>query len=314
MIFSKKTIQTILACLLTVLTISSCEKYKGNTEVPAYLHVDRIIVGPQAQNAPSTEPGFYTSIIDAAQIVCYFKGDEAETTLGVFQLPITAPVLHHGNIEYIKVVPVIKQNGQSGTRIAYPFFQTIRLDNVVTAADSVTNLGKFSATDSTWTLTAHYLPLDQMNVLMQDYFEPTSFSTNFDSTFIWVKDSASAACTGKGFGMLTIPDSVSIATFSILTNLTPQTGQVLYLEMDYQTDLELYINLMGFRNGSGGTASSVPVMCLVPNQKWQKIYINLGRAWSVYNYNTPITVFFQLANPNHTGGSVRIDNVKIITL
>jgi hypothetical protein len=313
MIFLKKTIQTILATLLTTLLFSACEKFKGNVEVPAYLHVDRIEVGPQTQLAPSPETGFYTSVIDAAQLICYFEGDASETDLGVYQLPITAPVLYHGTIKYVKVVPVVKQNGMASTRIAYPFYQTLRFDNVKTVADSVTNLGKYNAEKNEWILTAHYYPLSQMNVLVEDYFEPTNFSTNFDSCLTWVRDSATAACTGKGFGMVTVPDSVTIQTFSITTNLFPKTGQYLYLEMDYQTDLDLYINLLGFRVSSDGSASSVSVMCLVPNTDWQKIYINLGRAWGQFNYNTPITIFFQAANSRKTGGTIRIDNVKVLT-
>ena len=314
MIFFKKNIQPILACLLMALAFSSCEKFKGDVRIPAYLHLDRITVGPQAQLAPSPEPGFYTSIIDAAQIICYFEGDESETNLGVFQLPFTAPILRHGTIKYIKVVPVVKQNGQASTRIAYPFYQTITLNNIVVAADSVTNLGQFVEADSAWSLTAHYVPLSNMTVLVEDYFEPTSFSTNFDTNLVWVRDSASAACTGKGFGMLSIPDSVNVANFAVLTSLRPKVGQVLYLEMDYQTDFDLYVNIIGFRVNSEGNASTVPVMCLVPNSSWQKIYINLGRAWSVLNWNTPLTLLFQAANAQGKNGTVRIDNVKVIAL
>jgi hypothetical protein len=87
---------------------------------------------------------------------------------------------------------------------------------------------------------------------------------------------------------------------------------VLYLEMDYQTDLDLYVNMLGFAYSSSGSASSKPIMTLLPNNRWQKIYINLGRTWGQYHYNTPIRLFFQAANPNKTGGKVKIDNVKIV--
>lgn len=312
MIFLKKTAQTILACLVTILLFSACEKFQGDVRVPAYLHLDRIVVGPQTQMAPSPEPGFYTSTIDAAQVICYFQGDAAETNLGVYQLPFTAPILHHGPIQYVKIVPVVKQNGMSSTRIAYPYYQTIQLDNITTAPDSVTNLGKYIEADSQWVLTAHYFPLSNMNVLIEDYFEPTSFSTNFDTNLTWVHDSASAACTGKGFGMLVVPDTVQVSNFTVLTSLNPRVGQYLYLEMDYQTDLDLDVNILGFRVNSEGSATTVPVMRLIPNTRWQKIYINLGRAWSNLNYNTPITLFFQAVNLSGTGGTVRIDNVKVI--
>ena len=308
--FKKKNTKILLACLLATLVFSACEKFKGDVEVPAFLHLDRIDIVPQPQNAPSSEPGFYSSIVDAAQLICYFDGDDAETNLGVYQLPFTVPILHHGPVEYIKVVPVIKQNGISGTRISYPFFQTIQIDDVLVAKDSITNFGTLN--NGQWTLNAHYIPRRQMDILMEDYFEPTSFSTNFDSCITWVRDEPENACSGQGYGLLEVPDSVTTSTFSINIDLNPKTGQVLYLEMDYQTDLDLYVNMLGFAYSSSGSASSKPIMTLLPNNRWQKIYINLGRTWGQYNYNTPIRLFFQAANPYKTGGKVKIDNVKIV--
>ena len=273
--FKKKNTKILLACLLATLVFSACEKFKGDVEVPAFLHLDRIDIVPQPQNAPSSEPGFYSSIVDAAQLICYYDGDDAETNLGVYQLPFTVPILHHGPIEYIKVVPVIKQNGISGTRISYPFFQTIQIDDVLVAKDSITNFGTLN--NGQWTLNAHYIPRRQMDILMEDYFEPTSFSTNFDSCITWVRDEPENACSGQGYGLLEVPDSVTTSTFSINIDLNPKTGQVLYLEMDYQTDLDLYVNMLGFAYSSSGSASSKPIMTLLPNNRWQKIYINLGR-------------------------------------
>lgn len=311
---AKNSLYIVLASLLAVTAVCSCNKFKGDVEVPAWLHLDRIDIVPQAQNAPSVEPGFYTSIVDAVQLTCWFEGDEAETNLGVFQLPFTAPVLRHGTAKYLRVVPVVKQNGIAGTRIAYPYYRIIQLDNVKFAADSVTNLGRFDSQASQWYLQGNYYSREYMEILSEDYFEPTSFSINFDSVLTWMRNDPENACTGQGYGLIEVPDSVTVATFSITSNFSPDKTKYLYLEMEYKTELELYINMMGFKNSSSGTASSNSVMDLYPNSSWQKIYINLGRTWSQFNYNTPITIFFQVANPDHKGGRVMLDNVKIITI
>jgi len=314
MIFSNNTYKIILACLLATTIFGSCQKFQGDVQTPSYLHLDRIDITPQAQNAPSSETGFYTSIVDAAQIICYFEGDDAEQNLGVFQLPFTVPLLHHGPIQYIKVVPVIKQNGVSSTRIAYPFFQPIQYDDITVAADSVTNLGTFDTLRQQWCATSHYLSRRQMTIHLEDYFEPTSFATNFDSILTWVRDDPQEARSGKGYGLVQVPDSVTATTFSYVAEVAPTTGSVLYLEMDYQTDLDLYVNMLGFAVTSSGNISSKPIMCLVPNTQWQKIYINLGRTWGQFNYNTPIRIYFQVANPYKKGGHVKIDNAKILSL
>ena len=311
---AKNSLYIVLACLLTAGAVCSCNKFKGDVEIPAYLHLDRIDIVPQAQNAPSVEPGFYTSIVDAVQLVCWFEGDESETNLGVYQLPFTVPVLRHGTAKYLRVVPVVKQNGIAGSRIAYPYYQIIQLNDVRLAADSVTHLGRFNSQTNQWTLQGHYYSRDYIEILSEDYFEPTSFSINFDSTLTWMRNDPENACTGQGYGLLEVPGSVTVATFSITASFSPASTKILYLEMDYKTELDLYINMMGFEVSSSGVASSNSVMNLYPNSQWQKIYINLGRTWSQFNYNTPITIFFQVANPDHKGGRVMLDNVKVITI
>ncbi len=309
---------TFLLAAIAGLAVSvaavSCNKFKGDVEVPAYLHLDRIDIVPQAQNAPSVEPGFYTSIIDAVQLICWFEGDEAETTLGVFQLPCTVPVLKHGKAAYVRVVPVVKQDGIAGTRIAYPYYQTITLNDVRLAPDSVTNLGRYDSANEQWYLQGHYFTREHIEVLCEDYFEPTSFTTNFDSTVTWVRNDPENACSGQGYALFDPADSLTVATLTLNTVFSPAATKILYLEMDYKTDMDLYIVMLGHTVSNSSTASTKSVMTLYPNSKWQKIYINLGRTWSQFNYNTPIRIFFQTANPDHKEGKVMLDNVKVITI
>ena len=310
----KNIVYLALAGLLLTVTTVSCNKFKGDVEVPAYLHLDRVDIVPQAQNAPSVEAGFYTHIIDAVQLVCWFEGDGAETNLGVFQLPFTVPVLRHGVAKYLRVVPVVKQNGIAGSRIAYPYYQTIELNDIKLAADSVTQLGRFDSSKNQWYLQGNYYTRDRIEILCEDYFEPTSFTTNFDTSVTWVRNDPENACTGQGYALFAPPDSVTVATFSINPTFSPAPSKILYLEMDYKTDLDLYIQMLGHTLSSSSSASSKSIMTLYPNSQWQKIYINLGRTWSQFNYNTPISIFFQTANPDHKEGKVMLDNVKIITI
>lgn len=312
--FLKNTTQLALALVLTVLIFSSCKRFEGDITVPAYLHLDRIDVTPQSSNAPSVEPGFYTSDIDAVEVICYFEGDNAETVLGVFQLPCTMPILHDGPIEYITINPVVKQNGLSGTRIYYAFYEPIRLTDITVSPNDTTNLGTLDPTANEWTLETHYYTKERINVLSEDFFEPTSFLTHFDSTVTWVTDDPENACTGKGYGLIHIADSEETRTFSIKDEFSPTSTQILYLEMDYKTDVDLYVNMIGFQVSSEGAATTKSVMCLYPTKTWKKIYINLGRTWSQFYYNTPLSIFFQAANTEGIEGDILLDNVKIITL
>lgn len=303
MIISKNSIKFLLTTVLTILAFSSCKKFQGDYTIPAYIHIDKVEVTPQSQNAPSMEEGFYTSAIDCVQIICYFEGDDAETNLGAYQLPCTVPVLHHGHAKYVHVIPVVKQNGMSETRIAYPFLQKIVLDTINLVADSILNLG---------TLECHYFTRDDIRVLTEDYFEPTTFSSHFDSNVVWIGNDPDNACSGQGYGLITVPDTLSALNFSINDEFNIPNSYV-YMEMDYKTDVELFVHMLGFQYGAGSDIVSKPVMCIKPSSQWKKIYINLSRTWSQFNYNNPFRIYFQAANPEHKDAHLMIDNIKILT-
>ena len=313
MIFlNKRTIPAVLA-LLTLLTISSCNRFEGDVSVPAYLHLDAIDIVPQTENAPSVEAGFYSSLVDAVQLVAYFEGDEAETNLGTFQLPCTLPVLRHGTMKYLHVVPCVKQNGVASTRIEYPYFQWQRIEGLRLAPDSITNIGTLDTATGRYTIRTHYYNLSRLEILAEDYFEPTSFATHFDSTLTWVKNDPQNACTGQGYGTVHVTDSQSTVRFYIPEEFTVDKTKYLYLEMDYHADMLFEVYLTGFVTSSTN-ASTMSVMKIYANHGWQKIYINLGKAWSQFNYNNPISVSFAALNTEGIEGDVRIDNIKLITI
>lgn len=313
MIFSKNNFRLLLAGTLTLLTLSACKNFDGDITVPAYIHLDHIDIVPQAQNAPSVEPGFYTSSVDAVQLVGYFEGDKEETDFGSFQLPFTTPVLHHGTLKYLHAYPVIKQSGQAAFRVYYTFYQPVTLYGITLSPDSVTNLGTLNPDSQKWTLNANYHGRDIMTVHCEDYFEPTTFSTNFDTNLTWVKNDPENACTGQGYAMLHVADSESTKTFTCTKELSPNERNTFYLEIDYKSDLELWVQLLGFEY-LGTTAVVKSVMTLYPTNEWHKVYINLGKTWSWFNYNVPLTLFFQASNPQGVGGNVYIDNVKVISM
>lgn len=306
------TLRLALALVLTSLIFSSCKKFQGDITVPAYLHLDKIIVTPQESNAPSLEPGFYTSDIDAVEIVCYFEGDEAETSLGTHQLPCTLPILHNGPVKYITLNPIVRQNGLIGTRIFYTYYQPIKLTDVTVSPEDTTYLGYADPSTNEWTLETHYYTTEIISILSEDFFEPTSFATHFDSTVTWVTNDPQNACTGQGYGLISVADSEETKTFTIKDEFSPSPSDILYLEMNYKTDFELYINMVGYTT-SGGNASSKSIMALRPTQEWKKIYINLGRVWSQFYHNVPLALVFQAANPDGIEGTICLDNVKVIT-
>lgn len=314
MIFMKNSFRILLPALAMTLMLSGCKKFQGDVTVPAFIHIDAIDVVRQSQNAPSGEEGFYVSEVDAVELVCYFEGDEAETALGAYQLPCTVPVLRHGEMKYLKINAAVKQNGISGTRIAYPFYQTIMLEHVPLTAEDTTYLGE--QTDKGWTLHANYYEKgNRLRVLAECFFEPTSFSLCTDTNVEWVVNDPQHACTGQGYGRVHVADSVQILNFGFndSTEFDPGNSRILYLEMNYKTDVPMYVQMLGFATSTAGALTSKSVMCLYPTDRWRKIYINLGRTWSQFNYLAPIKLYFQAANTDGVEGDILLDNIKVLT-
>lgn len=316
MIFTKNSLRTLAIAMSIVLAFSSCNKFQGDVTVPAFIYIGSIDVVRQPHNAPSNEDGFYTSDIDVVELVCYFEGDAAETRLGVFELPCIVPVLRHGTMKYLTINPAVKQNGVSGTHIAYPFYQPIRLEEVPLIADDTTYLGTYDPGIDDYLLHTYYYPKgNQLQVLTECYFEPTSFATSLDSNVVWVTNDPEGACTGQGYGRIHIGERDSILTFGFTdsTEFDPGSARTLYMELEYQTDFPLYIHMLGFATTQGSTITSKSVMCINPKNRWNKMYINLGRTWSQFYYRTPISVYFQVVNEHGVEGDVLIDNIKVIT-
>ncbi|MBQ6068482.1 MAG: hypothetical protein IJK84_03170 [Bacteroidales bacterium] len=311
----KNSLRTGAVAVLMLLAFNSCKKFQGDVTVPAFIHIGSIDVVRQSVNAPSNEDGFYTSNIDVVELVCFFEGDESETRLGAFELPCTVPILRHGKMKYLTINPAVKLGGVSGAHIDYPFYQPIRLEDVPLSAEDTTYLGTFDEASGDYKLyTSYYSKGSMLRVLAECYFEPTSFSTCFDSNMTWVTNDPAGACTGQGYGKVHVPDSMRLFSFGFTdsTEFDPGNSRVLYMELEYKTDLPLYVHMLGYSTTEGSTITSKSVMCINPKNQWNKMYVNLGRTWSQFYYRTPIRVYFQAVNEEGVEGDILIDNIKVI--
>ncbi len=290
---------------LIVVATAACDKFDGK---PAYLHIEAVDLVDNPSDSWSQESGFFTSLIDAVNIIIWVDGDDAETNLGMFQLPCTIPVLRDGNIDRIDIVPVVKQNGIAGTRIPYPFFEKITINNVRLTVDSTTDLGHVQT---------RYISKSIMKVLWQEYFEPGPGTIKLDTVVQRLVYKPDTVCSGYGCGVVRINDSVKVVNFwSDTTINVSDPSAVLYLEMDYWSDLDFTV---GLRNPqyAGATPVAYSIMTLYgrPEAGWQKIYINLGKLWGQqYNHYPDIRLYFSLLNPDGKGGNLYLDNMKLVMM
>lgn len=291
--------------LLAVFVLASCGKDADFTP-PAFLHVDGITL----RQTPSitTNEGFYTHDIVAAYVVAHYPGRSSVDTLGLFRMPFTIPVLYNGKADYIDIFPAVEQSGISGTLPYYTYYAPIHH----TAADSTT-----LRTGDTLNLgidTTAYRPHPYVDSLqLFESFERPRAHISFSSALTWIDDDAAGACTGSGYGHIELSPSDEMVSFEGTdTFAVTDPGKIIYLELDVKSTLPLAV-YMRASSRAGQAADRLPVMTINPIDHWQHLYINLGRTWAYYNHPTTFSLSFSVVDEDGTGGTVDIDNVKLIT-
>ncbi|MBQ0016620.1 MAG: hypothetical protein KBT04_06515 [Bacteroidales bacterium] len=306
-------------CFLVVLSILavSCKKFEGDVTNPAFLAIDKLQVCQQSVGAPSTDvEGWYTCDIDAVQLVAYFTGESSESVIGTFQLPCHAPILYNGTAQYIRVVPVVKQNGIASTRIQYPYYLDTTIHNVKLTSGQTTYIGTLDTNTHQHVLPIYYKGNNWITELVYDNFEPlqTHIAVDTNSDVMWVRNDPQGARCGSGYLKVHTPADMSSVSFPITNAINVNDpSKVLYLEMDYRSDVQFRV---GIRSSyvSGGQLYSEWVMVLYPREEWGKIYINLGKLWSQFNHPNTFQILFATINSNDAGGNTYIDNLKVIAL
>lgn len=291
--------------MLATLVLASCSK-DTDFVAPAFLHLDGIAL--KATPSITTNEGFFTHDIVAAYVVAHYPGRSSVDTLGLFRTPFTIPVLYSGKADYIDIYPAVEQSGISGAIPYYTFYSPIHL----TSADSTTLHS--GDTLHLGTSTTAYRPHPQVDsIQLFESFERPRAHISFNEPLEWVDNDPSGACTGSGYGRLTVAPDESIVTFELSDTLVVlDPGKVIYLELDIKTDLPLSLYMRASRQ-QGAAADRVSVMTINPISHWHHMYINLGRTWAYFNHPHTFTLSFSAVNEDGTGGIVNIDNAKLLT-
>ncbi len=303
----KVKINKIIILLGLVALLVGCDRFKGKVTAPSFLKINAITIEDDPNDSWSYDDGFFTSLVDAVNVVIFVEGDTAETNLGTFQLPCEIPVLRNGNIDRVLINPVVKQDGIAGKRIYYPFYEPITLTNVVLNTDETTDLGN---------LVTRFIPKSQMKVLWSEFFEPGPSEFSVDSVVV-ACNASDTVCSGYGCGAVyVLPEQESVSFGTDTTIFIGDPTAIVYVEMEYWSDLDFSIGLNNpsYAGGSNKIKSHMTIYGK-PEKGWQKIYVNLGALWSKeyrnYEYIRP---FFTIRNGKKQGGNLYIDNIKLIIM
>lgn len=272
---------------------TSCEKFSGDQEIPAYLSIDSIYLttnfssqGTNSQNI--TDAWIYVD----------------DVLIGAFQMPARVPVLYKG-IHTVTVLPGIKRDGIASTRISYQYYQPITAKIRLTP-DSTT---KLNVLKTVYQSAASFVWLENFEGVAI-----TLDTTKRSSAYIQ-RTPASSPLTfkdeGSHSGMVVLDSAHSF--FEAQTHNEYQIPYApVYLEMNFNINTILTVGVVVYGSTS---LYQVPIINLNPTDNaWKKIYIDLSTSLNSYSGLTYRVYLGTFKEEGVEQNLLLFDNFKILTM
>ena len=286
---------------IVALALTGCEKTEFTA--PSFIHLDAIVLQPNGNHLLFDDAGMLTSDVVAAYVVVHRPGAGKVDTIGLFELPFTAPILYEGELDYIEFYPAVQQSGSSLALPFYTFYHKIRHEGGTLSVGDTLDFG----TDTT----TYNLVREDMRIFIP--FEKPASDIYFDSVMVWETEAPGEACTGNGYGRVPVPADRSYVDFALEPTITvTDPTKIVYMELDTRSDMDFEI-YMNSRYDSGSAINKYSVMVVRKSSTWQHLYINLGKTWAYVNHYKDFTLSFTALNGDGEEGDIRLDNVRILT-
>lgn len=245
----------------TSMGLLSCNKFKGDQKVPAYIHIDTFLLTTDYVR----EGAASHKITD----VWLYVDDNVQ---GCYELPATIPVLERGKHK-ISIYPGIKLNGISATRTINPFYKPYIVEDYIFEEYVIDTLNP----------TTTYYSQDETSItfgFIEDFEKPVinlNKIPNSDTTIIKtdsVDEIWNDADNNSHYsGYVWIGDTLNyFCVASPEFNDLPNQGGSIFLEIDYKCTEKFKVGLFA----KMGVIKIINLIYVNPSPTWNKIYVNLG--------------------------------------
>lgn len=276
--------------LVTVAVVFMLFGYAGckmpNDGIPIYLQVDSVSV--------STTTGQGAGSHNIGDIWVEANTDN----LAAYGLPANIPVLQENEVRFV-INAGIKESGQSGIRVTYPFYRPDTFSITGVRGEVYHRSPVFRYREAT------------VFALTENFDFSSGFSTDGVRTKIVDQSDGNVDPAFGGFRCLklNVTSADSIAETASDPAIDLPEGQEIWLEVDYKSEVPFYI---GFYGQGSGTTIKVPAMFVNPQASWNKVYVKLSLLIGQTRAPT-YRIYFEALRPYATeGGNVYIDNVKLV--
>ena len=264
--------------IILIFIFISCNKEE---EIPSYIGINDFNLTSNSSFGENTE--------NITDVWIYID----ENLQGVYEIPVTFPVLNKG-LQNIRIKAGVKANGIASTRIQYPFY-TSYLDTVELVENETINiLPSFSYNSS-------------FDAIVEDF---ESSGTIIDSTINSEIDFTIQQNNSNHYGYALIEEPNINFEISTQELILPQQGAPVYLEIDYKSSTEFLVGM--YINYSQDVVRR-DLLWVTPKQEWNKIYINLTQTVSESIGAESFKVFLNMRrNEPSLSEEINFDNLKIL--
>lgn len=239
----------------------SCNKFKGDQKVPAYIHIDTFLL--------TTDYPYEGAASHKITDVWLYVDDNVQ---GCYELPATIPVLEKGKHK-ISIYPGIKLNGISATRTINPFYQPYIVEDYIFEEYVIDTLHP----------TTTYYSQDETLITFgftEDFEKQTinlTKTSDSDTTIIKTDSVAEiwndAENNSHYSGYVWIGDTLNyFRVASPEFHDLPNQGDFIFLEIDYKCTEKFEVGLFAKMDA----INTINLIYVNPSPTWNKIYVNLG--------------------------------------
>ena len=282
-----KILKRLLGLSFIAISAYSCSLFGGDELRPAYVHIEPFTITSDVptQGSPTEK------VVDGW---VYMNGQQ----LGVFELPVTIPVLDSG-LRDISVFSGVKENGITAQGDIYPFYRGYEkeLDLVPFETDTITPTSSYQ---------------EGLSFLFLERFEignAFNMGSGSDVGLEVITDvdlvlegnrSAVGLLGGDDFYLRVVTDPLNL----------PPVGSPCWAEIDYRSNNNFDVWLTGYY--PGGVPLSSYLITIVPRDEWNKIYLNIGAKVQEMQADSYSLEIRSLRPVTVSSAWLYLDNIKII--
>lgn len=271
--------------IVLIIGVNSCALFESNDEVPMFIEVNSVQL--------ETKTGEGTNRHAIRDIWPSVDGQ----TIGVFEMPISFPVLSEDDEVRMIYQAGIKRVGFAEDHTIYPFFDTIDVSRAYGSNNIIVEDLIFKYKDDVRFRFIEAFDAQHVFVRAIDDDDDTNMIIKND-------DCAEGSC---GVIELT-PENPEFAAATSDAYDVPTNGGPVYLELEYKTEVNLSIGLQAIVNG---TDFEQYFLTLPPNDTWRKVYIDLAPTLQLSQLEAYRIVLGALSLED-SSVEVRVDNIKLL--